>query len=118
MSNNIVTVSNTKIKIAIHGSCCSREIFNSPLNTFELGVYLFQNPPHTMFEKPFPMKIKEDEVSHNSNFMRRMVASEFNKSALQTLKNNPADYLMIDVGDLRLGRFNVRFDNGKKTRIF
>lgn len=105
-------------KIAIHGSCCSREIFNSPLNTFNLGVYLFQNPFHTMFEKPFPIKIKEDEVPHNSNFMRRMVASEFNKEALQTLKNNPADYLMIDVGDLRLGRFNVCFDNGEKTKIF
>ena len=107
-----------KIKIAIHGSCCSREIFNSSLNIFDLGIYLFQNPIHTMFEKPFPIDIKEEEVPNNSNFMRRMVASEFNKRALQALKNNPADYLMIDVGDLRLGRFNISFNDGEKTKIF
>ena len=58
-----------KIKIAIHGSCCSREIFNSSLNIFDLGIYLFQNPIHTMFEKPFPIDIKEEEVPNNSNFM-------------------------------------------------
>ena len=107
-----------KIKIAIHGSCCSREIFNSSLNNFDLGVYLFQNPLHTMFEKPFSLEIKEDEILNKSNFMRRMVASEFNKKALQTLNENKADYLMIDVGDLRLGRFNICFNNGTKTRIF
>lgn len=107
-----------KIKIAIHGSCCSREIFNSSLNTFELGAYLFQNPIHTIFENPFPIEIKEEDVLNNSNFMRRMVASEFNKKALQTLANNPADYLMIDVGDLRLGRFNLSFNSGEKIKIF
>ena len=57
-----------KIKIAIHGSCCSREIFNSSLNTFELGAYLFQNPLHTMFEKPFPLEIKEDDILNKSNY--------------------------------------------------
>lgn len=107
-----------KIKIAIHGSCCSREIFNSSLNNFDLGVYLFQNPLHTMFEKPFPLEIKEDDILNKSNFMRRMVASEFNKKALQTLNENKADYLMVDVGDLRLGRFNICFNNGTKTKIF
>ena len=107
-----------KIKIAIHGSCCSREIFNSSLNNFDLGVYLFQNPLHTMFEKPFSLEIKEDDILNKSNFMRRMVASEFNKKALQTLNENKADYLMVDVGDLRLGRFNICFNNGTKTKIF
>ena len=107
-----------RIKIAIHGSCCSREIFNSSLNTFDLRAHLFQNPIHTMFENPFPAEIKEEDVLNNSNFMRRMIASEFNKKALQTLANNPADYLMIDVGDLRLGRFNLSFNNGKRTKIY
>lgn len=111
----------TKIKIAIHGSCCSREIFNSSLNTFELVSFLFQNPFHTMFEKPFSIEIEEEELLtdsiSDSKFMRRMVANEFNKKALQILNNNPADYLMIDVVDLRLGRFNVCFNNGEKTKI-
>lgn len=113
---SILNDNNKPIKIAIHGSCCSREFFNSPLNTFNLGVYLLQNPINTIFEKPY-FNIKENEVPSNSDFMRRMVATEFNKKALKTLANNKADYLMIDLGDLRLERFNINFKDGKKTKI-
>ena len=87
----------SKVKVAIWGSCISREILNYTEN-IELTAYMLQNPIHTFLSDPFLCK---DELLGTSNFTAKCLKNECNKSVFDILKKNPADYLLIDTCDCR-----------------
>lgn len=97
-----------KQKIGIWGSCISRELFNYT-DDYELGLYLFQNPIHTLPYGGVP--VHPDEIEGTSNFAKRMVYIEFSKQAEAFLcQNTDCDYIIVDFCDCRLNWFELRED--------
>ena len=92
-------------KIAILGSCVSREIFNYCKDNYEITTYIFRSPMETVFEKPIPIEL--ENFTADSNFTRRMVFNEFNKKTFETIEKNKADYLMLDVSDCRFSIIEI-----------
>ena len=102
------------ITFNIFGSCCSREIMNYSDN-YKVNAYVQQNPIHTL--KSMPLNIdEEDAVSAlNSNFIKRMIVANFNKTAMDLLAAQESDYLMIDFADCRFGYFDFSYPEGVKV---
>lgn len=85
------------IKVAILGSCCSRDILNYPPCTerdVKPGVCISRGSFASMMSQP--LKIDESEIKLDSAFQRRMVLWDVNKLAFYQLECNPADFLLID----------------------
>lgn len=102
-----------KIKINIFGSCCSREIMNYS-ESYQVCAYVQQNPIHTL--KSAPLMIDESEAisALGSNFIKRMIVANFNKTAMDLLFAQESDYLMLDFADCRFGYFQFTNPEGVK----
>lgn len=95
-----------KIRIAILGSCVSREIFNYCKEDYEITVYIYRSPIETIFEKP--IRVDFQKFIADSNFAKRMVFNEFNKLTFDTIQKNKADYLILDISDCRFSIIEVQ----------
>lgn len=86
-------------KIAIIGSCVSRDIFNdSRLKKLcEVDFYAFQNNIWDLFNKSLEIPKSFVDSIPLENFTRRMIDYDLNKTAIPTLQNKPCDFLMIDM---------------------
>lgn len=86
-------------KVAIIGSCVSRDIFNDTrLNKiFQVDFYAFQNNIWDLFNKSLDVpKVCIDAIPLE-NFTRRMIDYDLNKTTIPTLETKPCDFLMIDM---------------------
>ena len=98
------------ITINIFGSCCSREMMNYS-DRFKVNAYVQQNPIHTLKSKAMPIEESEAISALNSNFIKRMIVANFNKTAMDLLFAQDSDYLMIDFADCRFGYFEITAPN-------
>ena len=85
-------------EIDIFGTCFSRELFNTT-DKYYVNTYLMQQSIFTMFSNPF--SIESNEVISHDNYMfkNRMLYYEFNKLAIDKLKENHSKYIVIDLLD-------------------
>lgn len=109
--------SNRNPRLFLWGSCVSRAIFNLP-NNYILAGYLFRNPLHTIFSAPvFQHNVKVDDLEGSSAFLKRQLFYEINKLAEYYFKTHPADYLLIDLADLRLHYVEILNYAGELSRL-
>ena len=87
------------IKVDIHGSCVSREIFNHiDDNSITVGIYLFRNSLVACTSAPAvydPSKIKLEGA-----FFSRMLAWDLNKEGLRQLETSGNEWLLMDLHDI------------------
>lgn len=108
--------------ISVWGSCISREFFNVDKEAFCVNAYLWQIPPNIYYNTlpvsvhkiPFDVIDKVDVAGTN----KRSAYLNFNKFPVFYLKTHPADYLLVDIGDIRLSHYRIVFrEDGVKTKV-
>lgn len=84
------------IQINIFGSCVTRDVFAFQENQqFTVGEYIARQSVVSFLSKPFPFD--ESCIHLSSAFQRKQILSDLNKDGFTRLKNNPGDYLIIDL---------------------
>ena len=86
-------------KVAIIGSCVSRDLFNDTRlkKNYKVEFYAFQNNIWDLFNKSLNIpKVFIDSIPRE-NFTRRMIDYDLNKTTIPTLESKPCDYLVIDM---------------------
>lgn len=90
-------------KVAIIGSCVSRDIFNDVRmqGLCEVDFYSFQNNVWDMVNEPLNVPATIINSLPFENFIRRMVDYDLNKTAIKILEEKKDDYLVIDLYAMR-----------------
>lgn len=93
------------IKINIHGSCVSRDIFRFDQNEhFKIMNYVGRNSIVSMSFPPVDLKdLNEVTDACKLVWEERMIYYDFKKKALEKIVSNNCDYLIIDLIDERFG---------------
>ncbi|OOR22145.1 DUF6270 domain-containing protein [Bacillus cereus] len=92
-------------KIAILGSCVSRDNFNSLFNPnyklfFEVNAYHHQSSILSLMSEPLPFE-EDEQILKLGDFGKWHLKTELNKEFLNHLANKKQDYLIIDFfGDI------------------
>lgn len=89
-----------KKKIAVFGSCISRDNFNTQFNPnykmfFDLVVGQHQTSFISITSKPIPFQ-EDDSIKELNDFNKYVFRSECTKEFLNKLVENKPDYLLID----------------------
>ena len=92
-------------RVAILGSCVSRDIFNFPdaQSRFEVVDYYARSSLGSLVSRPWAAPIPLERIE--SAFQRRMVARDFAKSLFTELELSQVDVLLIDLIDERFDLF-------------
>lgn len=108
--------------ISVWGSCVSREFFNVDKEAFCVNAYIWRIPPN-IYYNTLPVSVRKipfdviDKVDVPGTD-KRSAYLNFNKIPLVYLKTHPADYLLVDIGDIRLSHYRIVFrEDGVKTRV-
>ena len=122
VARRFVEFDKAKKVISIWGSCVSREFFNADKEAFCVNGYVFQVPPN-IYYNTLPVSVKKipyeviDRVDL-PGVWKQSAYLNFNKIPVKHLKEHPADYLLIDIADVRLDRYRVVVrEDGIKTRV-
>lgn len=88
----------------ILGSCVSRDLFEIPEAVdFECREYIARQSVLSLYAKPLP--VTDDEIGAlTSNFQKRLILNDFQKTTICKLKESSSDYIIVDFID---ERFNV-----------
>ena len=89
----------SNIKIAILGSCVSRDLFEPPLEGVEVVSYWARTSLATLFAPSLPFDA--EHYAHKRNFEFRCTKADFRKTVIEDLKNSDFDYLIMDFIDER-----------------
>lgn len=85
--------------VTILGSCVSRDVFNLLQDRYTVALNIQRNPIKTMFGEAFSF----DESIYNSTglggWQTRMLKYSCEKLVPEILKENPSDYILIDLYD-------------------
>lgn len=104
-----------KVKIAILGSCVSRDNFNTKFNANYKDFYecvLLQVHSSVISIMSNPVDFAEEKLDNLNNYQLGIVKSELDKSFLREVKELQPDYLMLDFfGDIHFGVFQM--ENGE-----
>ena len=105
-------------KIAIIGSCVTRDLFNDIRlkKTCEVEFYAFQNNIWDLFNESLEISPFLINTIPLENFTRRMVDYDLNKTAITALESKQTDYLIIDM--FVIWRECLKIISGKKTIYF
>ena len=87
------------MKVAIFGSCVTRDLFEDPALRPSLVHYASRCSVISAVAKP--VRLAEDEVSLDSAYQRRAVLADFNKTFFQDLRALEPDWVVIDLVDER-----------------
>jgi hypothetical protein len=90
------------VRVAIFGSCVSRDLFEDPALRRTLAHYASRSSVISVVADPVPLS--EEEVPLDSAYQRRAVVADFNKTFFPDLRALAPDWLVIDLID---ERFNV-----------
>ena len=90
------------VRVAIFGSCVSRDLFEDPALRPTLAHYASRSSVISVVAEPVPLS--EEEVPLDSAYQRRAVVADFNKTFFPDLRALAPDWLVIDLID---ERFNV-----------
>lgn len=94
-------------RIAIFGSCVTRDLFEDPALRPALAHYASRSSVISVVADPVPLS--EEEVPLDSAYQRRAVLADFNKTFFGDLRALAPDWLVIDLID---ERFNVLRTDG------
>ena len=122
VARRFVEFDKAKKVISIWGCCVSREFFNVDKEAFCVNGYVFQVPPN-IYYNTLPVSVNKipyeviDRVDL-PGIWKQSAYYNFNKMPIIHLKEHPADYLLIDIADVRLDRYRVVIrEDGVKTRV-
>ncbi len=87
------------ITINIHGSCVSRDSFESLTSDVTIVKYISRNSIFSVICEP--LDLKKDEYKATKPYLNRMIAVDFKKELFSYLSCNPTDYLVLDLIDER-----------------
>ena len=114
----------SKRLVSIWGCCISREFLNLDTENFGVNAYLWHVPPNVYYKnESLPVSVRKvpytilEQVEAPGTSIRSAYLN-FNKLVLFYLKTHPADYLVVDIGDLRFDAYRIVFrEDGVKTII-
>lgn len=100
-------------KISILGSGCSRNLFNyEPLKSaFKVVKYGNQLNPWGLFDESLDLS---DEIINQldiSDFKKKMVGYELNKTAVYEYEKTKSDYFMIDLMSISFSLYKITINN-------
>lgn len=101
--------------VFVHSSCVSRSTVEYSA-ALSVKYHLLQNPIHTMFYKGISISPDLIKVENQSNFLRKTLATEFEKSQIECIKNNVADFFLMDLADIRWSYFELK--NKPDVRLY
>ena len=87
------------MKIAIFGSCVTRDLFEDPALRPSLAHYASRSSVISAVAKPVPLA--EEEVVLDSAYQRRAVLADFNKTFFMDLRALEPDWVVLDLVDER-----------------
>jgi hypothetical protein len=87
------------VRVAIFGSCVTRDVFEDPELRPSLATYASRSALASAVSAP--VGIEEHEVRLESAFQRRCVLEDFRKAFFDELAATPPDWLVIDLIDER-----------------
>lgn len=98
-----------RIKIHIHGSCATRDIFAFNWNEkIDVNTYVARNTILSSIAKPLALSNREEvEKEYQTTYLGRMVLCDLEKKTFQLLSEE-ADFLIIDLIDERLDMIRAR----------
>jgi hypothetical protein len=92
-----------KIKLAILGSCISRDVFGiCPDPAFEIVTFVARTSFVSLFSPPLPLKLRKSDILAPNRFERNAIHADLYKTGLKTLMETPFDYLILDFLSERL----------------
>lgn len=83
----------------IFGSCVSRDPFDRPATKLEINDYFARSSFASLSGAPFSGELNLESIQ--SNFQRRMIQRDAQKTIIQEFKKNEFDLLLIDLIDDR-----------------
>ncbi|MDQ0974579.1 hypothetical protein QFZ31_004457 [Neobacillus niacini] len=89
------------VKLNLLGSCVTRDAFSNQ-NDFTIKNYFARTSFISIVSEP--VKVEMEDINLSSNFQKKSVHQDANKSILTGLLDEPSDYLIIDLID---ERFNL-----------
>lgn len=119
-----------KIRIAILGSCVSREIFNyDEKKYFEICQYFNFTSIFSQMSFSKINRLEENELGHENQWYAKIIAADLNKDALEQIGEKTPEYIILDLMSerLMLGEFINEFgekatmtmhDDIKKCKFF
>ncbi len=101
------------VSVNIFGACVSRDIFpkNSP---YDIRQYVSFSSPMSVFSPKGPRTLTDDdlsELSWGSDFSKRCLLLDHNKTGMDYLAERPSDWLILDFADIRLPL--IRYGDGQ-----
>lgn len=98
------------------GCSCSKTLFSyAPLkSSFSINQCGFQSNLWNMFDEPLNIPTEIIDKLNLSEFKKKMVQYELNKTALKDFEENPADFFVIDLMAISFPLYKVEY-NGKTT---
>ena len=102
----------SKQRIAIIGSCISRDVFNEKNNEFEVESYFnFCSLLSWYMRTSSNIKLANEEIGHSSQWFNKCIAADINKSIIEdTIKEKP-DWIIIDLMSERLDTAKCKLNN-------
>ncbi len=89
-----------QVSVSIFGSCVSRDLFEyNPASNLKLDLYFARQSIVSAVSDQIPFD--DNEIFLESNFQKKQIIYDFNKSAIGMLKDKASDYLIIDLVDER-----------------
>lgn len=102
-----------KKKIAIVGSCVSRELFNVSLlqNVFDITSYFFQPCFWDLFGETFDVTKEEVYSLKTEDFTARTFWYYLTKQVLDEITINKPDYIIVDIDNIRSNVYKLTLNN-------
>lgn len=95
-------------KIDIFGSCVTRDVFTYGIkDRIKLGEYIARQSVTTIFASPVVYEDREIERL-GSNFQKRMLRNDLEKTTFEKLKTSKGDFIVIDFIDERFHTVKFR----------
>lgn len=97
---------NKPLKVNVYGSCIARDIFRYTFpNRYQVVKNIERIPISCLYQEPLPFPMSPN------NYEERMFSSLINQDVLQQIKESNAQYLIIDLAEERLDRFEITYND-------
>lgn len=95
------------ILVSIFGSCVSRDLLEyDAARNVKLDLYFARQSIVSAVSAEVPINF--EEINLQSNFQKRQIFFDFNKTAFQKLQESMSDYLFLDLVDERFSLVKIR----------
>lgn len=109
------------IKLNVFGSCVTRDAFDFQ-NYIKPNIYIARQAVVSSVSRP--INIKAEDVLLESDFRKKMVLADLNKTAFDSFYNDPGDGIIIDLIDERFsliainGSYITNSNELKESNLF